>query len=112
MPASARKATPYVMPGGAALRGTVRLARQDYARIADPVSATRREFEADFVAEMAAFLGVPSSRVRIVDVKSGSVIVTLELAPSSRPADPTPARSSLIPSLCTRLTRAGIEWRR
>ena len=52
-------------------------------------SSARASFENDIVAEIAAALEIPQSRVRLVSIRSGSVVVTFEILPSYSSNDPS-----------------------
>jgi hypothetical protein len=54
-------------------------------------SDARTDFEADIVSELAAALDIPQSRVRLLSVRAGSVVITFEILPSDSASDPTAA---------------------
>ena len=54
-------------------------------------SDARANFETSIVSEVAAALGIPQSRVRLVSVRAGSVVITFEILPSDSASDPTAA---------------------
>ena len=65
-------------------------------------SSSYSEFENNFVTELSAALGVPDSRIEVLNVAAGSVVVTFRILPPS--GDSTASPSQLFNSLSNMLT--------
>eukprot|EP00455_Lapot_gusevi_P048169 TRINITY_DN6613_c0_g1_i2.p1 TRINITY_DN6613_c0_g1~~TRINITY_DN6613_c0_g1_i2.p1 ORF type:complete len:293 (-),score=91.16 TRINITY_DN6613_c0_g1_i2:138-1016(-) len=63
-----------------------------------------QDFSTRFASDMSTALGVPASRIRVLSLASGSVVVVFQILPSTTPTDPSP--DSLVTSLNTLFTSA------
>ena len=53
-------------------------------------SPAREKFETGFVTDVSSALGIPSYRVTIIDIYSGSIVVVFEIAPSTDSEEAAP----------------------
>ena len=58
----------------------------DIEQVGSEFSSTRQLFVASFEADVANFLAIPAANVRVIAVRSGSVVVIFEVTSTSTPA--------------------------
>ena len=85
-----------------ATRGRIRLAA-NFSEAGAEGSQTRRRFERLFIRDLAAKLGVSGSRLRIVAVTEGSIIIKFEIAPPEAGARDEPTATEALGALQTQV---------
>lgn len=94
--------SPAAARAPAATRGRIRLAA-NFSEAGAEGSQTRRRFERLFIRDLAAKLGVSASRLRIVAVSEGSIIIKFEIAPPEGGARDEPTATEALEALQTQV---------